>query len=138
MGKHRVVIYVRVIGHERTCLGVNQILDFVFQCFTIFNRVPESAKLELTRGICIVSERKYRWWVLTLSIVQAILLEGTIKYGYMALELGQTFFQVFFIFVVTVDILVVEIVVATDNIVDFIMVIDVVVIVVAVVVVAWE
>lgn len=73
--------------------------------------------------------------VLTLLIVQVILLEGTVKYGYIELELGQTFFQVFLIFTIAVDIFVANIVVAADNIVDFAVVVDVVDIVATVVVV---
>lgn len=56
----------------------------------------------------------------------------------MALELCQIWSQVFLIFVVVVDIIVVGVTVAVDNIVDFVMVVDVVDIVVAIAVVEWE
>lgn len=76
--------------------------------------------------------------VLTLSIIQAILLEYTVKYGYMALVLGHTSSHVSLIFVVAVDIIVVDVVVADDNVVDFVVVVDVDDTVVIVMVIEWE
>lgn len=76
--------------------------------------------------------------VLTLSIVQAVILEGKEKYGYMALVLVQTSSQVSLIFVVAVGTIVDGVVVTANNIVDFAMVIDVVDTAVIVVVAEWE
>ena len=64
--------------------------------------------------------------VLTLSIVQAILSEGKAKCNYKAFVLGQTSSQVSLIVVVTVDMVAANVDVVTDNVVDYVVVVDVV------------